>query len=411
MSRPIDLRRARRAGLTLAAALALAAVPAAAQAAPVLLGTAAPFAVLAGSTATNTGPSVLNGDLGLSPGSSITGFGLPAVVNGTTHNTDAVAAQAQADLTTAYNTAAAQLNPVDLTGQDLGGLTLTAGAYAFSTSAQLTGALTLDAQGDPNAQFVFEVGSTLTTASASSVVMINGASPCNVYWQVGSSATLGSATAFQGTIMAQTSVTMNNAASVIGRALAMNAAVTLDDNLIDPSGCITGSAPPPPAPTPTGTDATNPASGGTTAGGTPASGTPASGTPGTGAPASAAPGTSPANQPLASRTTVATRKGTARIARATSGPGSPAAGCTTGFRASVTGAQIKRVVFSLDGKRIASRSGSPFRVLVPALTGHHDVTARVTFKDATRAKTLKLGYRACAAAVLHPRNGPSKFTG
>jgi hypothetical protein len=123
----------------------------------------------------------------------------------------------------------------------------------------------------------------------------------------------------------------------------------------------------------------------------------------------ATPGTN--QSPPASRSTVATRKGSATIRRPRSGPGSPAASCTTGFRATVTGHQIKRVVFSLDGKRIASRTGSPFRVVVPALTGRHNVTARVTFKDATRAKTLKLGYRACAAAVLHPRNGPSQFTG
>ena len=149
---------------------------------------------------------MLNGDLGVSPGTSLVGFGLPAVVNGATHNNDAVAANAQADLTTAYDVAAGQ--PVapanDLTGTNLGNRTLTAGAYRYSSSAQLTGPLTLDAQGDPNAQFVFEIGSTLTTAAASSVVLINGASPCNVYWQVGSSATLGTTTAFQGNLMALT---------------------------------------------------------------------------------------------------------------------------------------------------------------------------------------------------------------
>jgi hypothetical protein len=402
----MHLRRARRAGLTLAAGLAFAAVPAAAQGA-VLLGTAAPFVVLAGSTATNTGPSVLNGELGLSPGTSLPGFDA-AVVNGATHNNDAVAAQAQASLTTAYDTAAAELNPVDLTGQDLGGLTLTAGTYAFSTSAQLTGMLVLDAQGDPNAQFVFQIGSTLTTASASSVVMINGGSPCNVYWQISSSATLGSTTAFQGNLMAYTSITLNNGATVLGRALARNGAVTLDDNVLDASACNTGSSTPPPPGdgTPGGGDSPG---GGTPAGGTPAGATPAGATP-AGTPAT--PGARPANQPPpASRTTVATRTGRAALRRAPSGPGSPNASCTTGFRASVTGSQIKRVVFSLDGKRIASRSGSPFRVVVPALSGRHNVTARVTFKDATRAKTLKLGYRACASAVRNPRNGPSQFTG
>jgi len=412
MSRPIHLRRTARAGIALA--VALAALPAAAaQAAPaVLLGTATPFAVLAGSTATNTGPSVLNGDLGLSPGSSISGFGLPAVVNGATHNTDAVAAQAQADLTTAYNTAASQLSPVDLTGQDLGGLTLTAGSYAFSTSAQLTGALTLDAAGDPNAQFVFEVGSTLTTASASSVVMINGASPCNVYWQVGSSATLGSTTAFQGTIMALTSVTLNNGASVIGRALARNGAVTLDDNLLDPSGCQTGSGTPTPTPTPvpdgsdTGSGSSAGSGSGAGSGGTPAA-TPA----GAAANPAIVPVATVTRPAPASRTTVATRKGTAVLRRTPTTPGAPRTGCTTGFRATVTGHQLKRVVFRLDGHPVASRTGSPFRVLIRSLPGRHQITARVTFKDATRSKTLKFAYRACAAAVLHPRSGPSQFTG
>ncbi|QEC50725.1 DUF3494 domain-containing protein [Baekduia soli] len=224
-------------------------VPAGAQASAVLLGTSSPFVVLAGSAASNTGPSVLNGDLGVSPGTALNGFGLPAVINGATHDDDAVAAQAQSDLTVAYDTAAAQPTPVDLTGQDLGGLTLTAGAYRFSSSAQLTGALVLDAAGDPNAQFVFEIGSTLTTASASSVVMINGGSPCNVYWQVGSSATLGTTTAFKGTIMALTSITLDTQASVIGRALARTGAVTLDDNVLDNSGCRPT---PPTSPAPSG---------------------------------------------------------------------------------------------------------------------------------------------------------------
>ena len=127
----------------------------------------------------------------------------------------------------------------DLTGIDLGGLTLTAGAYRYTSSAQLTGALTLDAQGDPNAQFVFEIGSTLTTASASSVLLINGASPCNVYWQVGSSATLGTTTAFQGNVLALTTISLNNGATVIGRVLARNGEVTLINNVLDGSVCAT----------------------------------------------------------------------------------------------------------------------------------------------------------------------------
>ena len=244
-----------------------AAVPAAAQASAVNLGTAAPFVVLGGSTVTNTGPSVLNGDLGVAPGTSLVGFGLPAVVNGATHDNDAVAAQGQSDLTTAYDVAAAQPVTADLTGQDLGGLVLTAGAYKFSTSAQLTGTVTLDAQGDPFAQFVFEIGSTLTTASASSVSLVNGASPCNVYWQVGSSATLDSTTAFQGNLMALTSITLNNAATVQGRMLARNGAVTLDNNVLNAPQCATPPATTPVTTTPDGTG-TSPTGTGTTPGGT-----------------------------------------------------------------------------------------------------------------------------------------------
>ena len=259
MSNRFDLRRARLAGIALAATLAFAAVPVAAQASAVNLGTVSPFVVLGGSTVTNEGTSVLNGDLGLSPGTSLTGFN-EAVVNGVTHENDAVAAQGQSDLTTAYNVAAGQPVPPsnDLTGIDLGGLKLTAGAYGFSTSAQLTGQLTLDAQGDPNAQFVFVIGSTLTTASASSVVLVNGASPCNVYWKVGSSATLGSTTAFAGNLMSLTSISANNGVNVVGRLLARNGAVTLINDVLSAPNCATGSTPTP-TPTTPGTVPTTPA--------------------------------------------------------------------------------------------------------------------------------------------------------
>jgi hypothetical protein len=246
---------ARHAGIVLAAGLACAAAPAVANASTVSLASASPFVVLGASTVTNTGASVLDGDLGLSPGTSLTGFGPPAVVNGATHTADGVAAAAQNDLTTAYGVAAGQPVPLgnDLTGEDLGGLTLTPGAYSFHSSAQLTGRLILDAGGNPNAQFVFEIGSTLTTASGSSVGMINGASPCNVYWQIGSSATLGTTTAFQGNLLAHASITLNHAATVHGRALARVGAVTLDDNTLDASMCDTSSgATPAPVAPPTG---------------------------------------------------------------------------------------------------------------------------------------------------------------
>jgi len=238
MSNPLDFTRGRVALIGIALCFVftaiLVAIPIAANAAPVGLATAQPFVVLGGAGVTNSGSSVLNGDLGVTPGTSLSGFGAPAVVNGATHDNDAVAAQAQADLTTAYNVAAEQ--PIapgnELTGVDLGGLTLSPGAYGYSSSAQLTGQLTLDAHGDPNAQFVFVIGSTLTTASASSVILTNGASPCNVFWKIGSSATLGSGTAFEGNIMALTSISLNSGVTVLGRALARNGEVTLINDVI-----------------------------------------------------------------------------------------------------------------------------------------------------------------------------------
>ena len=195
------------------------------------LGTAASFAVLAGSTATNTGDTVVTGDLGVWPGIAVTGFP-PGIVTGTIYEADAIAQQAQSDLTTAYDDLAGQACDLDLTDQDLGGLTLTPGVYCFDTSAQLTGVLELDAEGDPDAVFVFRIGSTLTTASNSSVSMLNSADPCNVFWQVGSSATLGTETAFAGSILALTSITLDTGADIDGRALARNGAVTMDTNRI-----------------------------------------------------------------------------------------------------------------------------------------------------------------------------------
>lgn len=219
------------------------------------LGTVASFAVLAGSTVTNAGGggTVITGDLGVSPGNAITGFP-PGVVVGTIHADDAVAAQAQADATVAYNNLAGQACNSDLTSQDLGGLSLTPAVYCFSSSAQLTGILTLDGQGDPNAIFVFQIGSTLTTASAASLLLLNSASACNVFWQVGSSATLGSGTAFAGNLLALTSITLNSTATVSGRALAQTGAVTLDSNTII-NNCTVATATPTatPANTPTAT--------------------------------------------------------------------------------------------------------------------------------------------------------------
>jgi hypothetical protein len=213
------------------------------------LGTAQSFAVLGGSTVTNTGATVLTGDLGVSPGAAITGFP-PGTRTGTTHAADAAALQAQNDVTTQYNALASAACTADLTGQDLGGKTLTSGVYCFSSSAGLTGTLTLNAQGNPNATFIFKTGSTLTTASASSVVLTNGGNNCGVAWQIGSSATLGTNSSMIGNLIALTSITLTTGSSIIGRALARNGAVTLDTNNVSFNVCsVGGLGPPPPVPT------------------------------------------------------------------------------------------------------------------------------------------------------------------
>jgi Ice-binding-like/PEP-CTERM motif len=207
-----------------------------AHAASITLGTAGSFGVLAGSTVTNTGSSVIAGNVGVWPGTAITGFP-PGITGGTLYAGGAVAQQAQGDLTTAYNAAASMTPTKVLTGEDLGGMTLTPGVYSFSSSAQLTGTLTLNDLGNPNAVFVFQIGSTLTTASSSAVVFTNSLTDKNVFWQVGSSATLGTTTAFNGNILALTSITLNTGASIgCGSALARNGAVTLDNNVIG-GGC------------------------------------------------------------------------------------------------------------------------------------------------------------------------------
>jgi hypothetical protein len=205
-----------------------------AAAASVGLGTAAPFSVLAGSTVTNTGPTTMFGSLGLAPGSSVTGA--PHVL-GETHISDAVAIGAKNALTTAYNEAANRPSNGSA-GTDLAGQVFLPGVRSASSSLLLSsGSVTLDAQGNPAAVFIFQIPSTLITSSNTSVSLINGAQACNVFWQVGSSATLGTGTSFVGTIMASASITANTAATIHGRLLARTGAVTLETNTITNSNC------------------------------------------------------------------------------------------------------------------------------------------------------------------------------
>lgn len=202
------------------------------------LGTAAPFAVLAWTPKiASTGATVITGNLGISPAAAVTGFP-PGIVHGTIHKADAVALQAQSDLTTAYNDAAGR--PVTATHGTLGGLTLVAGVYnAGGVVLDLTGTVTLDGQNDPSSVWIFQATSSLVTASSSVVKLINGASSCNVFWQITSSATLGSHSTFVGTIMALASITMGSGVTVHGRALANTGQVTLIDDRITSSPCFT----------------------------------------------------------------------------------------------------------------------------------------------------------------------------
>jgi hypothetical protein len=235
-ARPVT-RRSRRACALIATAMTAGAVLVAAVtgsssafAAAPGLGTAAAYSVLGGSTVTNTGSSVLSGDLGVYPGNTTPGFS-SATIHGATHAGDAQAAQAKSDLTTAYNSAAGLTPTQTSLGASLVGGTHNPGVYHASSS--------LDGQGDPNAVFVFQIGSALTTASSARIRLTGAAQACNVFWQVSSSATLGTNNAFVGTIMALDSITVTTGTTVQGRALARNGAVTLDDNVFTDASCST----------------------------------------------------------------------------------------------------------------------------------------------------------------------------
>ncbi|HEY5096271.1 MAG TPA: ice-binding family protein [Candidatus Eremiobacteraceae bacterium] len=204
--------------------------------ADVPLGSDSRFAVLAGSTVTNSGPTIVTSNLGLSPGSAVTGFPPGIVKDGKIHAGDIHAAQAQLDLTTAYNNAAGRKNPTKVPA-DIGGMVIGPGLYKAPVSLAITGNLTLDGQNKKNGVFIFQVPSTLTTSVNSSITLINMAKPCHIFWQVGSSATLKTGSVFKGVILAQASISLGKGVSVEdGRLLARSGAVTLLRDIVTEPG-------------------------------------------------------------------------------------------------------------------------------------------------------------------------------
>jgi len=217
--------------LGLVAGVILVGQDAVAAQAPVALGSAATFEALAATTVTTIPTTTINGDLGVSPGHTVTGS---PIVNGTTYtNSPGLAATAQGDLTTAYNDAAGRtVGAITVTG-NLGGQTLPPGLYTSATSLEISsGDLTLDAAGDPNAVWIFQMGTTLVTTVGRQVILSGGAQAANIFWQVGSSATIGGSSIFKGNILAYTSIAMNTGATLQGRALARTGEVSLDANTI-----------------------------------------------------------------------------------------------------------------------------------------------------------------------------------
>lgn len=235
----VVVRYSRGSALVVAVALLVSAgAPVHASGAPgdaAFLDTAASFSVIGGSTVTNTGASVLDAGLAVSPGSATTGFP-PGIFAGTVHSHDAVAIQAQVDVTTAVNAIMA-VPSYNVGGADLDGTTFLAGSYSSATSLLNTGTITL--QGDADDVFIFTAVSTLTTGSGSTMVFTSGAQECNVFWRVGSSATLGSGSHLAGTVIAQASVSANTLATISGRLLAQTGAVTLQSNVFSAPACVT----------------------------------------------------------------------------------------------------------------------------------------------------------------------------
>jgi hypothetical protein len=271
--------------LGVAALTVFGGISAQAAEAPIGLGTAESFAILAGPTVTNTGFSTISGSLGVSPGTAVVGFPPGLVSDGTIHAADAVALQAQDDLTTAYVDAAGR-STTQTVGDDLSGMTLVSGVYTGPTLG-LTGTVTLNAEGNPDAVFIFQAGSTLITDSNTTVALIGGASACNVFWQVGSSATLGTNSTFVGTVMALTSITADTGATIQGRLLARNAGLTLDDNTVTRPTC----------PDTTGGSTTTPSSSSTSSPSTSSTSSPTTSSP---SPSTSVLGTSTAGGPSAS---------------------------------------------------------------------------------------------------------------
>jgi hypothetical protein len=378
--------------VALLAALVLAGTSQAATS--VGLGTANSFAVLAGAGVTNTGPSVINGDLGTSPLPAVVGFGgAPnGTVNGSIHQADALAGQAQADLTTAYNNASGQ-GPVITLATELGGQTLTPGVYnSESGTFGITGTLTLNGEGNPDAVFIFKAATTLISAPASQVLLINGAQPCHLFWQVGSSATLGTDSGFAGNILALESIQLGSGVTVLGRLLARNASVTLINDTVTRADCAV----------PKSGGAAGGGGGGETAGG---GGGASGGSVGGGGKKGSGAGGGPGGGGGKPHVQIT------RVPSSGEGKGGPpgrGAPCTDdGFRAHFrihSGVTMRRVSVYLDGKLIKRSTAKRFSVWISVVGLRAGLnTIRVVAVDRRgRRDTASQSFRRCNRAAPSP---------